>query len=108
MEVFIDGGLFEIIGLLLFASLFNYIFSKKYLLIFFSVVAISAPFTLFFVKDKEIFYWVVALIIFNSIVFVSLLWKVWTGKDDKRLFDTGYLKRKLMQIKDKVRFAKMK
>ena len=108
MEVFLDGGLFEIIGFLLFASLSNYIFSKKYLLIIYSVIAIAAPILLFFSKDTEIFYWVIALIIFNSILFVSLLWKVRKGTGDKQLFDTSFLKRKLMQVKEKAKYARMK
>ena len=103
MEVFADGGLFEIIGLLLFASLTNYIFSKKYLLIIFSAVAITAPILLVLVRDSEIFYWVIGVLMFNSILFVSLLWKVWRGNSDKRLFDTSFLKRKLVQFKDKAK-----
>ena len=108
MEIFVDGGLFEIIGLLLFASLTNYIFSKKYLLIIFSVIAVTAPILLLFVRDTEVFYWVIGVLMFNSILFVSLLWKVWRGASDKKLFDTGFLKRKLMQLKEKAKYARIK
>lgn len=108
MELFLDGGLFEIAGLLLFASVINYIFSKRYLLIIFSAAVLIAPALLFFIKDSEIFNWLMAFMTFNSIVFVLLLWKQRKQVSGGPLFDTDSLKKKLMYVKRKLRLARTK
>ena len=108
MELFLDGGLFEIAGLLVFASVINYIFSRKYLLIIFSAAVMIAPVLLFFIKETELFNWLMAFIIFNSTLFVLLLWKQRSAASGKPLFDTDYLKRKFIHVKKKLRFARTK
>jgi len=87
MEPFFDGGLFELIILVAAGYVVNFIFLKKYLLIFFSLVALVAPVLLLFVKTGEVFYWLVSMCIFNALFLVVLLWKQRLSNPNQSLFE---------------------
>ncbi|MEP7266275.1 MAG: hypothetical protein ABI844_01520 [Saprospiraceae bacterium] len=74
MEIFVDGGLFEMIGVILFAGMINFIFARKYLLILYSALIIISPVLLFFINKSDLFYWIVAVCIGNGVLLVYLLW----------------------------------
>ncbi len=95
MEVFVDGGLFELIIAIVFGYAINYILLKKYLLILFSVISVVAPLALLFLNKGEWYQFVVILCIINSILLVILLWKQRDKFPDQPLFDLSSLKRKL-------------
>ena len=93
MEIFVDGGLFEIIILLGAAYLVNLVYRKKYLLQLYSILVILSPVGLFFLRGKEL---LIILIIFcslNSILLVVLLWQQKASAPGKPLFDLDKWKR---------------
>jgi hypothetical protein len=75
MEPFFDGGLFEILFAGLFTTIMNYVFSKRVLLVIFSVLTVATPVLLFFIRTGEAFNCLVMLCLFNAIFLVVLLWK---------------------------------
>ena len=75
MEIFIDGGLFELTVAIATGYLINYIFLRKYLLIVFSIAAIAAPLINLFIFRGELYYFFSAFTIVNSVFLVLLLWK---------------------------------
>ena len=75
MEIFIDGGLFELLLAVAFGYAINFIFLKKYLLIIFSAISLIAPVALFFFNNGELRYWIISICIINSILLVTLLWR---------------------------------
>ncbi len=87
MEIFIDGGLFELLIAVAFGYAINYLFSKKILLVLFSIMAVTTPVLLLFFKQGEGFYFLVFLCLFNSVLLVVLLWKWREQKPDEPLFD---------------------
>src|SRR5689334_6438289 len=99
MEVFVDGGLFEIIIAIAFGYAINFIFLKKYLLIIFSVLSVLAPLALFFFHSGEIYYWLVSIGIVNSVFLVVLLWKERYRLPNQPLFDIEKFKRKFFNRK---------
>ena len=100
MEPFIDGGLFELLLVLGFAYTINYIFLKKYLLIFYSVVSIISPILLIFFNQGELLYYICGVCIVNSILLVILLWKQRQTNPRRPLFDLGKLKDKFASKKN--------
>ena len=100
MEPFIDGGLFELLFALGLIYMINYVFLKKYLLIFFSIVSIIAPVMLFFLKKSELFSFIAGLCIFNGVLLVLLLWKQRQTSPGKPLFDAGKLKERFLRKKN--------
>lgn len=74
MEIFVDGGLFELLIAAVLGYMINYIFLKKYLLILFSVISVAAPVLLLFTGKGDLFYFLIALTLINSILLVILLW----------------------------------
>jgi len=99
MEPFIDGGLFELLIALAFVYMVNYIFLKKYLLFFFSTVSIISPLLLIFLNKGELYFCIVGLCIFNSILLVVLLWKQRRIIPHKPLFDVKKIRDKLIRKK---------
>ena len=87
MEIFIDSGLFELLFAITLGYIFNFIFLNKYLLILFSVFAISAPMLAFFFHTGDFFYFLVSFSIVNSILLVFLLWKEYHRLPHKPLVD---------------------
>lgn len=99
MEIFVDGGLFELIIAIAFGYAINYIFLKKYLLIIFSCIAILSPVTLIFFNSGELYYWLITICIINAILLVLLLWKERLKVPKQPLFDVGKFKRKFFRKK---------
>lgn len=102
METFLDGGLFELLIAILFASLLNIIFLKKFLLVVFSILVISCPVILLFINRNELYYWIVSLCIFNSCLLMILLWKEKKKHPKDVLFDIEIMKNKLVGIRKKL------
>jgi len=75
MEIFVDGGLFEIILAIAFGYAINFIFLKKYLLVIFSAISLFSPIALLFLRAGELYYWMVSICIINSMFLIFLLWR---------------------------------
>lgn len=108
METFLDGGLFELLIGIFFASLVNIIFSKKYLLIFFSIMVVASPIILLFINKNELYYWLVSFCFFNSSLLIILLWKERAQHPAKPLFRVDAMKNKITVVGKKMKgyFAK--
>lgn len=99
MEVFFDGGLFELFLVVGIGYSLNFIFQKKYLLILFSIVSIVAPVLLLFANLSEIFIGLASVSIFNAFFLITLLWKQRLARPNQPLFEVKkyidkYFKRK--------------
>ena len=101
MEPFLDGGLFELLFVMGFAILVNFIFVKKYLLILFSLLILCAPVILFFIHGNELYNWTVTLCLLNAVLSVVLIWKYKKEKPGVPLFDIENMKRKLSEVRNK-------
>jgi hypothetical protein len=99
MEIFLDGGLFEIIIAMVFGYAINYIFLKKYLLIIFSGIVILSPVALMFLKTGEMYNWLVTISISNALLLVVLLWK--ERIKSHQLFDIKKFKKNIFSSKNK-------
>jgi hypothetical protein len=73
MEIFVDGGLFEIILASVFAAAINFVFRRKMLLIAYAVVLVTAPLVLLFTANKEVLYTVVAFAVINHLLLAIVL-----------------------------------
>jgi hypothetical protein len=93
MEIFVDGGLFELLIALSLGYLINVIYLKKYLLLLFSCVSIGAPIGLLFLHKGGAFYLLAAISTVNAILLVVLLWRQRAGNPDKPLFNLDNWKR---------------
>lgn len=101
MEVFIDGGLFELIIAIAFGCAMNFILLRKHLLIAFSASAILSPTALFFIKNGEAINWIAAICIINAVILTILLWKHRADFPGKPLIDTKSLRKKIPGIRKK-------
>jgi hypothetical protein len=86
MEIFIDGGLFELLIATIVGYVINFIFLRKYLLIIYSAVSVIAPVLIIFLKKGDLFYFLSSLSILNSILLVILLWTKRTKYPNEPLF----------------------
>lgn len=86
MEIFLDGGLFEIFIAVALGYLVNYIFLRKFLLIIYSAIAILTPVLLVLLPGKEWFYITASVCFLNSILLVILLWREKKRHPDSKLF----------------------
>jgi Ca2+/Na+ antiporter len=102
MELFFDGGLFELLFVIGFAILVNFIFLKRVLLILFSLLIISAPVILFFIHGNELYNWVVTLCLLNAVLLVVIIWKQKKEKPAEPLFKVENMKRKLSEFGNKI------
>lgn len=102
METFLDGGLFELLIAILFASFLNIIFLKKHLLIIFSILVIVSPVVLLFINKNELYYWIVSICFFNSCLLTILLWKEKKKHPKEALFNVEIMKNKLVVIRKKI------
>ena len=102
METFLDGGLFELIIAIVFAYFLNFIFLKKYLLLIFSLLIITAPVILFFINKNELHSWLVAICLFNAVLLIVLLWKEKIRNPAESLFNVAGMKNKLSEIRNKI------
>ena len=94
MEVFVDGGLFELLALLALGCAINFIFAHKYLLLTFSALVFSCPVGLFFVSGYLRF-WLAVFCILDGALLIFLLWKMRMACDDRPAFDLDKLKKNL-------------
>jgi len=104
MEIFVDGGLFELAIAFAFGYLVNIIYLRKYLLLFYSFVAISAPAALVFLPRNDAFYLLVSIAIVNAILLVVLLWQRREQQPGQPLFDLQKWKRQF-RLKRKSKFT---
>ena len=102
MEPFLDGGLFELLFALAFAVFVNFIFLKRYLLILFSLIIITAPVLLFFMPGNEFRNWIIAVCLFNSVLSVVLIWKQKKEKPAGPLFNVEIMKRELSEFMTRI------
>lgn len=107
MEIFIDGGLFELFIAVAFGYAVNFIFLKKYLLLIFSVLAIAAPAALFFFNAGELHNWIAGICFVNAIMLIVLIWKHRFNFPGRPLVDTEKLKSKFNNSRIRNRFAKI-
>ena len=105
MEPFLDGGLLEILVALGFAAIVNFIFLRRYLLVFFSLLIIAGPIILLFFKENELFYWVVAISLLNNILLTVLLWKRRKERPAEPLFNVDSMRKKLSDMKHRISSA---
>ena len=101
MEIFVDGGLFELLIALSLGYLINVIYLRKYLLFVYSCVAVAAPILLFFLARNDAFYILAAITVLNSILLVVLLWRQRIEMPGKPLFNLQDWKRKFSFRKNK-------
>jgi hypothetical protein len=94
MEIFVDGGLFELLIALSLGYLINVIYLRKYLLVLYSGVAVASPILQFFLPRNDLFYFLAAITILNSILLIVLLWRHKMQMPGKPLFNLGEFKRK--------------
>ena len=88
MEIFVDGGLFELLIAVVFGYAINFIFRRKFLLIGYSFIVVLAPVISLFVQKGELFYFLSIITITSSIMLVILLWKHRNhSAEQKNLFD---------------------
>ncbi|HYV91030.1 MAG TPA: hypothetical protein VE978_04580 [Chitinophagales bacterium] len=99
MEVFVDGGLFELLLAVAFGYAINFIFLKRYLLVIFSGLCILTPVALIFLGRGELYYWLISICILNSIFLVILLWRERQRVPNQPLFDVEKFKRKFFRKK---------
>ena len=92
MEIFLDGGLFELLVAVGFGYAINFIFMKKYLLIIFSCIVIGAPVSLIFFNSGEIRFWIIGACCINAMLLVILLWKHRLENTNKQLFNLNKAK----------------
>ncbi len=102
MEPFFDGGLFELLFVIGFAILVNFIFLKRYLLILFSLLIIAAPVILFFIHGNELYNWIVTLCLLNAVLLVVIIWKQKKEKPGEPLFNIENMKRKVAEFRNKI------
>jgi|GEM_PF-3442296 len=87
MEIFIDGGFFELLLAVIFGYAINFIFSKKYLLFLYFILSVTAPVLLVFIDKHMFFYLLSAFCVFNSILLIILLWKEYLKNPGGELVD---------------------
>ncbi len=96
MEIFVDGGLFEVILAVAFGYAINFIFLKKYLLVIFSGIAVLSPVALLFLNESELRHWLESVCIINAILLVILLWRQRIEFPNRPLFDIEKFKQKFL------------
>src|SRR3954470_13204944 len=75
MEIFIDGGLFELGVLFILAAGLNFIFLRRIALIFYSAIVIALPLSLFLIRRGELYFTLLSFCLLNSTLLVVLLWR---------------------------------
>jgi len=97
MEIFADGGLFELVIIAGIGYAINFIFLRKYLLYIFSALTFASPVSLIFISRGELYYLCVSLCVFNSIFLIILLWRQRARFPKEDLFDIAALKRRFLK-----------
>lgn len=96
MEIFLDGGLFELTIAIATGYIINYIFLKKYLLILFSVAVITAPVMILFISRGELYYFLSGFTIINALFLILLLWKQRSHAPREPLINIEKYRKKVM------------
>lgn len=94
MEVFVDGGLFELLALLAFGCAINFIFAHKYLLLGVSALFFVCPVGLLFLSG-HLRASMAAFCLLNGALLTFLLWKMRLARDERPLFNLHKLKKNL-------------
>jgi hypothetical protein len=87
LEIFIDGGLFELFIAVALSYLINFIFLKKTLLLVYSVLILAVPIGLYFIHSGDWFYLLASIALVNSILLVVLLWQARHRDPNQPLFE---------------------
>jgi hypothetical protein len=87
MEVFVDGGLFELIIIVALGYVFNHVFRNRLLMIVYSVVVVASSILIIFLNRNDFFYVLAVVNILNSILLVTLLWRIRATKNNEPLFN---------------------
>lgn len=98
MEIFLDSGLFELLIMIALASFLNFIFFRKYLLIFYSILVIVIPVCLFFINVGWFFDVALIFTLFNCIIFVVLLWQAKHDEPTQKIIKSDALKNTFSKI----------
>ena len=97
MEIFVDGGLFELILIVGCAYLLNYIFLKKYIFYLYTALSIGSSVSLLFINHGPLYYCCVSCCIFNTAFLFNHLSAYRTRHPGATLFDINALKRKFLK-----------
>ena len=87
MEVFVDGGLFELIIIVALGYVFNHIFRNKLLMIVYSVVVVASSILIIFLDKNDFFYVLTVINVLNSLLLVTLLWRIRATKNNEPLLN---------------------
>jgi len=87
MEIFVDGGLFELIIVVALGYVFNQIFRNKFFMVVYSVVIVASSVLIIFLNKNDAFYIFAVLNIINSFLLVVLLWQIRATKNEEPLFN---------------------
>jgi len=87
MEVFVDGGLFELIIVVALGYVFNQIFRSKFFMVVYSGVIVASSVLIIFVNKNDVFYILAVINVINSFLLVILLWRIRVTKSDEPLFN---------------------
>jgi hypothetical protein len=101
MEIFLDGGLFELIIAVSICYMLNFIFLRKYLFYLFCLLSVVSAICLFFIHSGDAYYLCVSLCLLNSFLLVFMLWRQRTKFPGENLFDVEALKHKFLKKKAK-------
>ena len=97
MEPVFDGGLIEFLIALSFGFAINYIFLKKYLFIFYSILSVITPCFLLIVHQGGLFYIAIFLCFFNSVLLLILLWRARETNPNMPLFDLKKIRKVMLE-----------
>jgi len=95
MEIFVDGGLFELIALLIFGYGMNYILRRKLLLIAYCIIALASPFGVIFLHEGFIRECLAVVSVVNAGILVFILVSRYKENKDQPLFDVSSYYKKL-------------
>ncbi|HEY4111888.1 hypothetical protein [Puia sp.] len=95
MEVFVDGGLFELLIALTVATLINAIYLRRSLLIAYSILSGAASVALFFLPKGDVFYVLLGVNVLNTLLLIVLLWKRRAEHPGAPLFELEHWKKKM-------------
>jgi hypothetical protein len=98
MEPVIDGGLFEVMFLIVIGTIINFVFRRRYLLMVYSALAISAPLVFLLMAENELAVFAMVFSLFNAILLVTLLWRA-KKTNPVHLIDVESLKAQLGKVR---------
>lgn len=99
MEIFVDGGLFELIIAITMGYIVNFIFLRKFLLILFSILVISVPILFIFIHRGELYYFLLVFSMLSSVLLVLVLWSIRKQRQGLPLFNLDQFRKKIFKRK---------